>query len=94
MRAIQDAAELAIRNLFRSIAGDAGQRILSAIDYMDDGTPLCLKITIDGHSGSAVFDFSGTGSEVLGVYLSHHKTSHANYPKATGTHPLRYAIPE
>jgi 5-oxoprolinase (ATP-hydrolysing) len=35
-------------------------------DYMDDGTPIELTITIDRVSGSAVFDFEGTGPEVFG----------------------------
>ena len=33
---------------------------------MDDGTPIVLKITIDGDTGSAIFDFTGTGPEVYG----------------------------
>ena len=39
---------------------------LSAVDYMDDGSPIKLKITIDAEKGEAVFDFNGTGSEVYG----------------------------
>jgi 5-oxoprolinase (ATP-hydrolysing) len=37
-----------------------------AIDYMDDGSPIELTITIDPDTGSAVFDFTGTGPQVLG----------------------------
>lgn len=33
---------------------------------MDDGTPLSLKLTIDRENRSAVFDFTGTGPEVIG----------------------------
>lgn len=33
---------------------------------MDDGTPLHLMLTIDRLKRNAVFDFSGTGNEVLG----------------------------
>jgi len=33
---------------------------------MDDGTPLCLTLTINRSSQSAVFDFTGTGPQVLG----------------------------
>ena len=33
---------------------------------MDDGTPIELRVTIDEEKGSAVFDFEGTGPEVLG----------------------------
>jgi len=37
-----------------------------ASDKMDDGTEICVKITVDSESGDAVFDFSGTGCQVLG----------------------------
>ncbi len=33
---------------------------------MDDGTPIELRVSIDEDEGSAVFDFEGTGEEVLG----------------------------
>lgn len=33
---------------------------------MDDGTAIKLAITIDRNTGSALFDFEGTGSQVLG----------------------------
>ena len=42
---------------------------LKAIDYMDDGSPIKLKITIDAKEGSAIFDFNGTGPEVYGRKL-------------------------
>lgn len=35
-------------------------------EYMDDGTPLELNLTIDRRDRSAIFDFSGTGPEVMG----------------------------
>jgi 5-oxoprolinase (ATP-hydrolysing) len=66
MAAIQDTAETAIRNLFKKIANSESTRTISAIDYMDDGTPIALKIVINGEDGSATFDFTGTGPEVLG----------------------------
>ena len=66
MRAIQGSAELAIRNLFKRLANGAESKTLSAIDYMDDGTPIVLEVQLNGHDGSARFDFSGTGPEVLG----------------------------
>lgn len=64
MNAIQDSAELAIRNLLKEAAKTTGN-VLEAMDHMDDGTPICLKITID-EDGFAIFDFTGTGSEVYG----------------------------
>lgn len=39
---------------------------VQAKDYMDDGTPIQLAITIDRRTGSAMFDFEGTGCQVLG----------------------------
>ncbi|KAK5673023.1 hypothetical protein QVD99_000497 [Batrachochytrium dendrobatidis] len=62
---IRENAELAVRNLFRTTAKQYGN-VLEAVDYMDNGSPIHLKITIDSQSGSAVFDFNGTGVEVYG----------------------------
>lgn len=66
MEAIQDSAELAIRNLFKKMASKFNVTELSATDFMDDGTPICLTISIDATAGSATFDFTGTGDEVYG----------------------------
>ncbi|PYI08427.1 hypothetical protein BO78DRAFT_441950 [Aspergillus sclerotiicarbonarius CBS 121057] len=70
MKAIQDSAEGAIRGLFRRLAkefenGDAEMGLVGR-DYMDDGTPICLKVTLNERDGSAVFDFTGTGPQVYG----------------------------
>ena len=59
---IRNNAEDAVRNLLRGVAAKMGTR-LHAIDYMDDGTPIELTITIDPEAGSAVFDFEGTGPQ-------------------------------
>ncbi|KAI9685832.1 MAG: hypothetical protein M1822_004110 [Bathelium mastoideum] len=64
MRSIQDNAELSVKNLLKSVSKRFEGHDLSAIDYMDDGSPIKLNITIDGEKGEAVFDFSGTGPEV------------------------------
>jgi len=37
-----------------------------AEDFLDDGTPIRLRIEIDRRMGSAVFDFTGTGPEIYG----------------------------
>ncbi|KAK4705080.1 5-oxoprolinase (ATP-hydrolyzing), partial [Phenoliferia sp. Uapishka_3] len=66
MQAIQDTAEAAVRSLLKDFAVKNQGRPLEAIDYMDDGTPVALKITIDAATGSAIFDFAGTGPEVYG----------------------------
>ena len=66
MRNIQDNAELSVRNLLKDVSKRFEGKPLQAIDYMDDGSPICLKIDIDGEKGEAVFDFTGTGPEVYG----------------------------
>lgn len=69
MRNIQDNAELSVKNLLKDIHKRFEGQDLSAVDYMDDGSPIKLKITIDAEKGEAVFDFTGTGAEVYGVFL-------------------------
>ena len=66
MRSIQDNAELSVRNLLKEVSKRFEGRYLSAVDYMDDGSPICLRITIDAEKGEAIFDFEGTGPEVYG----------------------------
>jgi 5-oxoprolinase (ATP-hydrolysing) len=70
MSYISSNAEQAVRNLLRTVAARQSSTSttvqLHAIDYMDDGTPIELTITIDGVEGSAVFDFEGTGPEMRG----------------------------
>ena len=68
MYAIQATAETAVRNLLQGLYQKFGGKPLEAVDYMDDGTPIRLKVTIDGTDGSAVFDFAGTGPEVYGSW--------------------------
>lgn len=68
MRHIQDNAELSVRNLLKEISKKFSGQDLRAIDYMDDGSPIQLKISVNGESGEAVFDFDGTGPEVYGKY--------------------------
>ncbi|KAI9932480.1 hypothetical protein ASPWEDRAFT_55596 [Aspergillus wentii DTO 134E9] len=66
MYAIQATAENAVRDLLKGLHQRLGGQPLEAVDYMDDGTPIKLKVTINGTDGSAVFDFEGTGPEVYG----------------------------
>lgn len=67
MHQIQDNAELSVRNLLKDVSKRFAGQELSAIDYMDDGSPIQLKISIDGDKGEAIFDFEGTGPEVYGM---------------------------
>merc|ERR1712151_724829 len=62
---IQKNAELAVRTMLKEFAEKNGPRA-HAIDYMDDGTPIELTIEINVETGSATFDFTGTGPQVLG----------------------------
>lgn len=82
MYGIQKTAELAVRNLLKEMYRQYGGRPLEALDFMDDGTPIRLKITID-EDGSAVFDFSGTGEEVRG---------NINAPEAITHSAIIYAL--
>lgn len=64
MRAIQRTAASAVRDLLKSFAQKyAGER-LTAMERMDDGTPIQLTVTINPDTGDAIFDFTGTGPEV------------------------------
>jgi 5-oxoprolinase (ATP-hydrolysing) len=69
MEHIQSCAERAVRDMLRSFSERMGLQSVdsvSAEDFLDDGSPIRLKITIDREAGSAVFDFSGTGREMHG----------------------------
>ncbi|RPB29596.1 putative 5-oxo-L-prolinase [Terfezia boudieri ATCC MYA-4762] len=66
MRSIQDNAEQSVRNLLRQVSEKFEGKVLEAKDYMDDGSPICLKVEIDKEKGEAIFDFSGTGPEMYG----------------------------
>ena len=65
MRFIQKNAEVSVRKMLKDFAAKNGNKA-HAIDHMDDGTPIELNIMIDEETGSAVFDFTGTGPQVLG----------------------------
>ena len=69
MKYIQENAEQAVRSMLQNLSLREGMDeldSLEAIDHLDDGSPIALKITIDRKDGSAVFDFSGTGPELWG----------------------------
>ncbi|SPO04362.1 related to 5-oxoprolinase [Cephalotrichum gorgonifer] len=67
MDGIQDNAETAVREVFKEIAKTHPEP-LRATDYFDDGTPIVVTITINPETGSAVYDFTGTGPQVWGNY--------------------------
>ena len=66
MHAIQRNAEQSVRRLLKEVSKRFEGKALQARDYMDDGSPIQLKIEIDAEKGEAVFDFEGTGPEVYG----------------------------
>ncbi len=63
MTAIQNTAEAAVRELLRFVDKKVGGKPLQAIDYMDHGEELRLKINIDPKRGEAVLDFTGTSPQ-------------------------------
>ena len=65
MRFIQKNAEKSVRRMLREFSKEHGTTA-HAIDYMDDGSPIELTVTIDPETGSAKFDFTGTGPQVIG----------------------------
>lgn len=78
MAAIQQTAETAVVNYLKGLVAQAtaadksqsqshGQHLdLEAEDYLDDGTEIHLRVRIDGKTGKARFDFTGTGPEAYG----------------------------
>ncbi|ORY81529.1 5-oxoprolinase [Protomyces lactucae-debilis] len=82
MREIQNNAELSVRNLLRQVCKTSGTT-LQAVDHLDDGSPISLKISINAEEGSAVFDFTGTGQEMYG---------NLNAPKAVTTSAILYCL--
>lgn len=57
---IQDAAAAKCRQALARLP----RGVHHFTDYLDDGTPICLAVTIDGET--AVFDFTGTGPVLIG----------------------------
>ncbi|KAF9167361.1 hypothetical protein DFQ26_004840 [Actinomortierella ambigua] len=66
MMHIRKNAEMAVRALLKRALKKSGGRDLEAVDFMDDGSRIQLRISIDPQDGSAVFDFAGTSEEVYG----------------------------
>ncbi|XP_055389292.1 5-oxoprolinase isoform X2 [Condylostylus longicornis] len=87
MNYIQENAEIAVREMLKSISKNIlkkeGIEFLEAEEMMDDGSPIRLKVTIDESQGSAVCDFSGSGSEVWG---------NCNAPRAITISALIYCL--
>lgn len=65
MEHIRNNAESAVREMLKEASKRIGTSF-SAVDYLDDGSPICLGVEIDPKTGGAVFDFAGTGPELRG----------------------------
>ncbi|KAG9332089.1 hypothetical protein JZ751_015865, partial [Albula glossodonta] len=84
---IQSNAELAVRDMLKDFARrrrqERGSLEVEAEDQMDDGTVIKLRVQINEEEGTAVFDFSGTGTEVWG---------NCNAPRAITFSALIYCL--
>ena len=80
---IQENAESAVRHLLCDFASRQERRVFEAIDYLDDGSPIALKLTIDPQSGEALFDFSETGDQLPG---------NLNAPRAVTHSAILYSL--
>ncbi|KAJ6172185.1 hypothetical protein N7470_001252 [Penicillium chermesinum] len=65
MDRIQANAEIAVRKFLQKTALRIGNKQLKAVDSLDNGSRIHLEIRINA-DGSATFDFTGTGPEVIG----------------------------
>lgn len=64
MHAIQDNAADAVSKMLDKFFDKRSTEDIHCKDYMDDGSPINLKVTRDNQHGKVVFDFTGTGKEV------------------------------
>jgi len=84
MVAIQDNAEATVRQMLRGFAERVGAPYkVRSMDHLDDGSPLALEVRIDPDTGSAEFDFSGTGLQLFG---------NLNAPRAITYSAILYAL--
>jgi len=86
MTHIQVNAEEAVRNVLKAFSLKHQLKEIDqvqAVDYLDDGSPINLTLTINRQNGSAIFDFSGTGPELWG---------NLNAPKAVVYSAVLYSL--
>ena len=57
--------------------------VVDATDFMDDGSEMVLKLTINEETGTADFDFTGTGPEMYG---------NCNAPKVIAMSAIIYCL--
>ena len=83
---VQETAEEAVRTSLAEVSrsrGLAERDTVRATEYLDDGSPIALALTIDRSDGSAVFDFTGTGAELWG---------NLNAPRAVAQSAILYSL--
>ncbi|XP_017466157.1 PREDICTED: 5-oxoprolinase [Rhagoletis zephyria] len=87
MSYIQQNAEVAVRDMLKEIAQKVlkrnGTTTLEAVEFMDDGSPIKLRVEIDSEQGNALCDFTGSGPEVWG---------NCNAPRAITLSALIYCL--
>ncbi|XP_024944987.1 5-oxoprolinase isoform X2 [Cephus cinctus] len=84
---IQHNAEVAVREMLKVVGhrlfNETGTTSITSVDYLDDGTPIKMTLTIDINKGEALCDFTGTGYEVWG---------NCNAPRAITLSALIYCL--
>jgi len=83
---VRDNAEQAVRQMLIDFSVRMGLAEVDSVyarDFLDDGSPINLKITIDRNKGSAHFDFTGTGHELIG---------NLNAPRSVTTSAVIYSL--
>jgi len=87
MNHVQKNAEVAVREMLKTVASrvakENGSCVVEDEDYMDDGSVLHLKLTLDAIKGEATIDFEGTSPEVYGNW---------NAPEAVTTAAVIYCL--
>lgn len=66
MKAIQDNASSTVKKMLKLLTEHFGATEFTGEDYMDDGSLIKLKVTLDVEKESYVFDFEGTSPQVYG----------------------------
>jgi len=86
MKYIQDAAAESVQDMLVEISERNGLKEVDTVtceDYMDDGNPIHLALTIDRKNRTAVFDFSQSGPQVIGNW---------NAPKSVTNSAIIYCL--
>ena len=86
MNFIQLNGEQCVRSMLKTISKTNGMKEIDFVkeeEFMDNGSKIKLKLTINRKNGSAIFDFTGTGIQVI---------SNINCPKAVTKSAIIYSL--